>query len=41
MMLYQRTGDKRAGEQAEKFEDVNRSRAESAKLCLRSVEIVR
>jgi len=41
MMLYQRTGDKRAGEQAEKFEEVKKKRAESATLSLRSIEIVR
>jgi len=34
-------GDTFRGEQAENFEDVNRSRAESAKLSLRSVEIAR
>jgi tetratricopeptide (TPR) repeat protein len=41
MMLYQRTGDTRAGEQAKRFEEVKKKRAESAKLSLRSIEIVR
>jgi Tfp pilus assembly protein PilF len=41
MMLYQRTGDKRAGQQADKFEEVKKKRAERAKLSLRSIEIVR
>ena len=41
MMLYQRTGDTRAGEQARRFEEVKKKRAERARLSLRSIEIVR
>lgn len=41
MMLYQRTADARAGEQAQRFEEVKKKRAETAKLSLRSIEIIR
>ncbi len=41
MMLYQRTGDKRAAQQKERFDQVKEKRADNAKLALRSIEIVR
>ena len=41
MMLYQRTGDTRASQQADRLEEVKKKRAERAKLSLRSIEIVR
>jgi len=41
MTLYQRTRDERAGEQAKRFEEVKRKRAETAKLALRTIEVVR
>jgi tetratricopeptide (TPR) repeat protein len=41
MTLYQRTRDKRADEQAKRFEEVRRKRAETAKLALRTIEVVR
>ena len=41
MMLYQRTGDKRAADQAKRFEEVKKKRTERAKLSLRSIQIVR
>lgn len=41
MMLYQRTGDPRAGEQAQRFEEVKKKRAEKEILSLRSIQIVR
>jgi tetratricopeptide (TPR) repeat protein len=41
MMLYRRTGDKRSGEQTERFEEIRKKRAEGAKLSLRSIQIVR
>ena len=41
MTLYQRTRDKRADEQAKRFEEVKRKRAETAKLALRTIEVVR
>jgi tetratricopeptide (TPR) repeat protein len=40
MTLYQRTQDPRAGEQAKRFEEVKRKRAETAKLALRTIEVV-
>jgi tetratricopeptide (TPR) repeat protein len=41
MMLYERTGDPRAGEQRKRFEAVETKRAERAKLSLRTIEVVR
>ena len=41
MMLYQRTGDKRAAQQTQRFDQVKEKRADNAKLALRIIEIVR
>lgn len=41
MMLYQRTGDQRAAEQAARFEEIRKKRVDDARLALRSIEIVR
>jgi superkiller protein 3 len=41
MMLYERTGDKRAAEQTRRFNEVRQEQTEAAKLALRSIEVVR
>ncbi len=39
MVLYQRTGDQRAGAQAQRFEEIRKKRSERAKEFLRTIEV--